>query len=78
MSYLHGEDNFIGTSLVVPVVKLYLAIQGTWVRSLVRELRSHMPRGKEAHSAPQRKIPHDATKTQSNQINKYFLNDTFY
>ena len=35
----------IGTSWVVQWLRIHLATQGTRVRSLVRELRSHMPRG---------------------------------
>ena len=31
------------TSLVVQCLRICLAMQGTWVQSLVRELRSHMP-----------------------------------
>ena len=34
-----------GTSLVVQWLTILLPIQGVWVQSLVRELRSHMPRG---------------------------------
>ena len=34
-----------GTSLVVQWFRIRLPMQGTWVRSLVRELRSHMPQG---------------------------------
>ena len=34
-----------GTSLVVQWQRIHLTTQGTRVRSLVRELRSHMPRG---------------------------------
>ena len=30
-------------SLVVQCLRICLAMQGTWVQSLVRELRSHMP-----------------------------------
>ena len=33
-----------GTSLVVRWLRLCLPMQGVWVRTLVRELRSHMPR----------------------------------
>ena len=29
----------------LPVIKNLLPMQGTWVQSLVRELRSHMPQG---------------------------------
>ena len=33
------------TSLVVQWLRIRLAMQGTWVQSLVGELRSHKPRG---------------------------------
>ena len=33
----------LGTSLVVQWLTVHLLVQGTWVPSLVRELRSHMP-----------------------------------
>ena len=51
-------------------------MQGTRVRSLVGELRSHMPQDDEACEAQQKilndvtKIPHAATKTQHSQVNK--------
>ena len=35
----------IGTSLVVQWLRSHLPMQGMWVQSLVRELRSHMPPG---------------------------------
>ena len=35
--------NCQGTSLVVQGLRIHLAVQGRWVRSLVRELRSHTP-----------------------------------
>ena len=35
-----------GTFLVVQWLRIHLAMQGTWVRSLVRELRSHVTRNK--------------------------------
>ena len=35
--------DYLGVSLMVQWLRICLAIQGTWVRSLVRELRSHMP-----------------------------------
>ena len=38
-----------GTSLVVQWLRIQLAMQGTWVQSLVREVRSHMLWGNEAH-----------------------------
>ena len=37
------DTNGLGTSLVDPIVRICLPMQETWVRSLVRELRSHMP-----------------------------------
>ena len=37
------DTNGSGTSLVDPIVRICLPMQETWVRSLVRELRSHMP-----------------------------------
>lgn len=53
------------------------AIQGTWVRYLVKELKFHMLRGNEAHilqllsphathgdCVPQQRISQDTTKTQ--------------
>ena len=68
----------VGISLVVQWLRICLAMQGTWVWSLVGELKSQVP----AHHnywvlAPQRKILHEATKipsvptkTQGSQINK--------
>ena len=35
----------LGTSLAVQWLRIHLAVQGMWVQSLVRELRSHMPWG---------------------------------
>ena len=35
----------LGTSLVAQLLRICLLMQGTWVRSLVGELRSHMPWG---------------------------------
>ena len=34
-----------GTLLVVQCLGTCLTVQGMWVQSLVRELRSHLPRG---------------------------------
>jgi len=39
------DTNGLGTSLVDPIVRICLPMQGTWVRSLVKELRSHMLQG---------------------------------
>ena len=36
-----------GTSLEVQWLKLHLPMQGVWVRSLVRELRSYRPHGQQ-------------------------------
>ena len=36
------ENQATGTSLVVQCLRIYLAMQGTQVPSLVKELRSHM------------------------------------
>ena len=33
----------LGTSLMVQWLRICLAMQGTWIQNLVRELRSHMP-----------------------------------
>ena len=35
----------VGTSLVDPAVDTSFPVQGMWIQSLVRELRSHMPHG---------------------------------
>ena len=43
--YRHLKKCSLGTSLVVQWLRLHLPVQGVWVRSLVRELRSHMPCG---------------------------------
>ena len=37
--------NHAGTSLAVQWLRIHLPMQGTWVRSLVGELRSHMLQG---------------------------------
>ena len=57
-------------SLVVQCLRICLAMQGTWVQSLVRELRSHMPWRSRAHK-PQLLSLHATTKTQCSQLNKY-------
>ena len=36
-----GQKNYLGTSLVVQWLRIYLVMQGTWVQSLVGKLRSH-------------------------------------
>ena len=42
-----------GASLVVKWLRLLLPMQGVQVRSLVRELRSHMPHGQEKQNIKQ-------------------------
>lgn len=37
---------FLGGFPVSPAIKTVLPVQGAWVRSLLRELRSHMPQDK--------------------------------
>ena len=41
----HNLKIRLGTSLMVQWLRLDLPKQGAWVQSLVREMRSHMPRG---------------------------------
>ena len=36
---------FTGTSLAVQWLELHLPMQGVWIQSLARELRSHIPHG---------------------------------
>ena len=67
-----------GTSLVVQWLRIRLAMQGTRVRRLVKELRSPIPQSNPAHATPRepqepqqkvlqaaRKTPHVALKTLS-------------
>ena len=42
-STLHVYRVLPGTSLVVQWLRIFLPLQGTWVQSLVRELRCHIP-----------------------------------
>ena len=42
------EKTLLGTSLMIQWLRICLPMQGTWVWSLVRELRSHMPQGNKA------------------------------
>ena len=76
----------MGTSLVVQWLRIHLPMQGTGVRSMVGELRSHMPCGQLLSPqttariyATQGKILHDSTKTPSatgktpHSLNTYFL-----
>ena len=43
-----------GTSLVVQWLRIHLPMQGTWVQSLVKRLRSHMPWGGKARMLQRR------------------------
>ena len=54
------------TSLVVQWLRLHLPMQGVWVRSLVRELRSHMPYS-------QKKDPETEQRQCCNKFNKDFI-----
>ena len=45
VSIPHINEMVRGIFLVVQWLRIYLPMQGTRVRSLVRELRSHIPRG---------------------------------
>ena len=40
---IRSESLTSGTSLVVQWLRLHLPVQGVWIRSMVRELSSHMP-----------------------------------
>ena len=76
-----------GTSLVVQWLRICLAMQGTWVQSPVRKLRSHVQQSNKASmpqllkptwrnqrvQASQQKILHDPMKTRYSQIHKYFF-----
>ena len=53
LKYMKQKLTQLRTSLVI-----HLPMQGTWVRSLVRELRSHMLRGNLAHIPRQEKPAH--------------------
>ena len=57
----------LGTSLVIQGLRICLAMQGTWVPSLVREPSSHLLQSYWAHAtqlvcAPWWKMPHDTAK----------------
>ena len=56
VGHLHKEILPWGTSLVVQWLRIHFPMQGTQVRSLVRELRSYMPWGSKA-CKPQRLSP---------------------
>ena len=44
----------IGSSLVIEWLIICLPKQGTWIQSLVRELRSHTPKGQLSPGATER------------------------
>ena len=67
-----------GLSLVVQWLRICLPMQGKWIWSLVRELRSHTLRNNLSSYTstieaciPQRKILHAATQSQRSQINTF-------
>ena len=57
---------FTGTSLAVQWLELHLPMQGVWIQSLVRELRSHIPRGQKTKNCE--------TEAYDNTLNKDFKN----
>ena len=67
LSGVEGEANNLikfskeGFSLVVQWLRSCLVIQGTWVQSLVRELRSHILQNNEV-CTPQPESPRAATE----------------
>ena len=69
MAYSKGSFRSIGdgTSLVVQRLGLCPLVQGVWVRSLVRELRSHTAQG-------QKNPKHKQQKQYYNKFNKDFRN----
>ena len=44
MELFQSEESSFGISLVVQWLRICIAIQGMWVQSLVRELKSHILR----------------------------------
>ena len=56
-----------GTSLAVQWLRIRLPMQGLRVRSLVRELKSHIPWGKLSRTLQPKKALRTAVKTQSSQ-----------
>ena len=61
VGHLHKEILPWGTSLVVQWLRIHFPMQGTQVRSPVRELRSYMPWGSKA-CEPQRLSPHPSSR----------------
>ena len=64
----------VWTSLMVQWLRIHLAMQGTWVRPLIGELRSYMLQGVSAHTSQlvrnpnaATQISHAAIKTQRSQ-----------
>ena len=59
----HLEQSFPGTSLVVQWLRSAFPVQGTWVQSLVGELRSHMAKKKKKRKKKKKKngpfLPHE-------------------
>ena len=56
------------TSLVVQRLRIRLAIQGIWLRSLVT--RTEIPRAAATEPMGRTRDPHTATKTRCSQINE--------
>ena len=57
------KEGLIRTSLVVQCLGLCLSLQGVQVRSLVRELRNHMPSSQKTKTQNRSYIATNSTKT---------------
>ena len=56
------KNSKLRISLVVQWLKVCLPVQGTWVWSLIRKLRSHMSQGSWAHAPQLERSPRATTK----------------
>ena len=64
-----GTGRDLGTSLVVQWLRLCASTEGAWVRSVVRELRSHMPpSAAEKKKQPSLDTGHDLDKARRPRI----------
>ena len=73
MNYISVFKKDLGNSLVVQWLKICLPVQGTWVWSLVRELRAHTLCSNKAFMPQPEKSTHNATKTQCSQNLKSWI-----
>ena len=72
-----NQNDLLRDFPVVQRLRICLAMQGMWVRSLVGKLRSRMPRSYWTWK-PQLESPSAATKTQCHQINKWIILMTYW